>query len=115
MPSAFLEPTGQLPLIVKDPDASLDYKVAWKDWLDGDTLASVAWDVPAGLTGSNQSINTGGSVTIDGVLHPASTVATIWLSGGTLGDVYTVRCRATSANTPARVDDRSFRVKIANK
>lgn len=116
MSSAFIElPGSAAPLIVKDPDANLDYRVAWKDWLAGDTLASVAWDVPAGLTGSNQSINTGGSVTIDGVVHPVNTVATIWLAGGTLGATYTVRCRATSASSPARVDDRSFRVRIGNK
>jgi hypothetical protein len=113
--TSFVERPGQLPSIVKDPDAVLDYKVAWSDWLDGDALASVSWDVPTGITSVTESINTGGTTTIDGVVYAASTVATIWLSGGTAGSSYTIRCRATSNSSPARVDDRSFRVLVTDR
>lgn len=115
MSTSFLEVGGSLPIITKDPDATLDYCVVWSDWLAGDTLASVAWDVPTGLTTGATSINTTGGVTIDGVLYGANTVATIWLSGGHAGQVYTVRCRATTANSTPRIDDRSFRVVVAER
>lgn len=85
--------------IYKDPSAALDYAVDWSDWLDTDTIASVAWTVPTGLTNDSSS--------------ETSTVATIWLSGGTVGNVYTVTCRVTTA--ASRVDERSFRIKVIDR
>ena len=32
------------------PEASLDYIFDWSPWLDGDTLSTSAWEIPAGLT-----------------------------------------------------------------
>lgn len=38
--------------MIKDPDAKLPYTVDWSPWLagEGDTIASVTWIVPDGIT-----------------------------------------------------------------
>ncbi len=78
---------------LKDPDATLDYKVDWTAWLtDGETITDVSWEVPEGLT---QGVTSG-----DGVS------ATIWLSGGTLGSRPGVVCHITT--TAGRSDDRTL-------
>lgn len=78
--------------VTKDPDALLDYATDWSSWLDtGDTIASSLWVVPAGLTITAQSHTTTG--------------ATVWLSGGTLGERYEVVNRITTAQ--GRIEDRS--------
>ena len=93
------------PWIEKDPEATLDFDVDWSvafnSWLAGDTIASVAWTVEAGLTKAAESNST--------------TVAKVWLSGGTAGTTYAVTCRITTASTPARVDVRTFRVRVVQR
>ena len=64
---------------VKDPDATLDYIIDWSEWLDTDTISTSTWTVPTGLTNVSDSNTT--------------TTATIWLSGGTAGQRYTVSNR----------------------
>ena len=87
-------------VFIKSPAAELDYTVDWSDWLpDGDTISSVVWVVPAGLTQESASNSTTG--------------ATVWLSGGTLGAVYTVTCKITTVG--GRIDTRSFRVRVAQR
>ena len=84
---------------VKDPDATLDYAVDWAPYLDNDTIESVLWTVPAGLSLTAQSND--------------DTVATVWLSGGTVGISYEVVCRITTM--AGRIDDRTISVLIVNK
>lgn len=98
--------------IEKDSNAVLDYSVCWKDWLGTDTIASVTWTVATGLTKDSQAVNSG-AVTIDGVSHPANTVATAWLSGGTAGATYSVACRVVTAG--GRTDERTFRVRVVER
>ena len=84
----------------KDPDDVLDYVFHWSDWLEtGETLGSVAWDVPTGLTQDDDDVG--------------ATTATVWLSGGTAGETYTVGCKVTTNTT--RVCERSFRVLVAER
>lgn len=64
------------PRFFKDPDAILDYSVDWTDWLNGDSISSSSWVTPAGIT-------------VDSDNHNGS-VATVWLSGGTEGQSYTL-------------------------
>jgi hypothetical protein len=91
---------GATSSFTKDPDATLDYGVDWGAWLPtGDTISSVAWDVPSGLTQAGQSAT--------------SSVATVWLSGGTVDLEYSVRCRVTTV--AGRVDDRTLIFSIAQK
>jgi hypothetical protein len=84
---------------MKDPDAVLDYAVDWEAWLGTDTIASVAWSAPAGLT-------------LDAQSH-TDTIATVWLSGGTAGAQYVVGCAVTTA--AGRVDERSLTIVCMNR
>jgi hypothetical protein len=42
-----------------------------------------------------------------------TTSATIWLSGGTPGRVYPVRCRVTTAG--GGIDDRTFTIEVTHR
>jgi len=84
---------------IKDPQATLDYPCSWAPWLGTDTISSVTWTVPAGIT-QTAATNT-------------TTSATIWLSGGTVGTRYTIVCRITTA--AGRIDERSLIVRVPQK
>jgi len=75
----------------KDPDGKLDYAWDWTDWLDGDTISSFDFDLPADFT-LVDSYEVGG-------------VVTAWLSGGLENKTYTVTCSIVTAL--GREDDRS--------
>jgi len=82
--------------IVKHPSAYLDYEIDWTLWLDGDTLATCEWDVPAGITKETSVYNTN--------------VATIWLSGGTDMVNYTLLNRITT--TLGRIECKEIIIKV---
>lgn len=84
----------------KDPDATLDWIFDWNEWLgETETIASVEFEADPGITIETES-NT-------------QKTATVWLSGGTEGQVYRVTCRITSSE--GRIDDRSFTLRCANR
>ena len=83
----------------KDPNETLDYVVTWSDFLGADTIATVTWDVPTGLTNVTTSNTT--------------TTATIFISGGTHGQEYIVGCKITTAGS--RTAERSFKLIIRTK
>ncbi len=88
---------------VKDPADKLDYERGWADWLaQGETISSVTWSVPAGITQSSvpASSNT-------------TTTATIWLEGGTDGEDYVIGCRI--ATNQSRTAERSFTILVRNQ
>lgn len=88
------------PRYTKDPDAVLDYQVDWSSWLEsGETISTSTWVVPTGIT-EDSSSNT-------------STDATIWLSGGTVEETYTVTNRVTTSL--GRTDDRSFVISVQER
>jgi len=91
-----------MPSWEKDPDAELDWKIDWgsKGWLGAtETIQTSTWIVPAGLTKVSDTHD--------------DTTATIWLTGGTAGVVYTVTNRvATSAD---RIDDRSIVISVIDR
>ena len=74
-------------LATKDPDDTLDYVFDWYDSGDGflgvDTITSATFTATTGLTIDSQSNDT--------------QTATVWLSGGTSGQTYTVNCRIVTA------------------
>lgn len=96
--------TTPLTTMEKDPDAKLPYSVDWSKWLanEGDTAASAAWTVPAGMTKESSPAET-----------LVSGVATVWLSGGTLGQSYEVVCRLTT--TAGRIDERTILIVIKSR
>lgn len=85
--------------VEKDPDAILDYSFDWTKWLAGDPGLSAPWTAPAGISKVNESFSAG--------------VATVRLSGGTVGQQYDVLNRITK--TTGEVDDRTLRVTIVQR
>jgi hypothetical protein len=89
--------TSPLARITKDPQATLDYVVDWSKWLEtssNDVVSSVVWIVPNGLVKTTSAFT--------------DTTATVWLSGGVLGRVYTITCRVTTL--AGRTQDYSFQL-----
>lgn len=84
----------------KDPQAVLDYAMDWTPWLaEGETIATSSWTVDAGITKDSDSKTT--------------TVATVWLSGGTAGVTYKLTNHITT--NQGRTDERSFPVSVRQR
>ncbi len=81
-----------------DPEDELDYQLIFdKLLIDDDTITNVTWSAtPAGIT----IVTAKNSFT--------ETTATVWLSGATLGSVFTITAHVTTEQ--GRVIDRSFKV-----
>jgi hypothetical protein len=98
-------------IVLKDPDAKLDYKFDWaaltngtgtSDWLaSGETIASKSVTVTSGLTKDSDS------------LADSNTSVLVWLSGGTAGEDYEVVCHITTSDS--RQDDRTLYVKVRQR
>lgn len=77
----------------KAPAAVLDFTEDYTSWLSsGDTISTSSWVVTSGLTKITDS--------------KTSTMATVWLSGGTNGEAYLVTNRIVT--TGGRTEDRSI-------
>ena len=91
-------------VFIKDPDAVLDYIIDWNDdddpWLaTGETISSHTITAETGITKDSYS--------------EADGAVTIWLSGGTAEENYTIACRiVTSA---ARTDERTIIIRCRNQ
>lgn len=84
----------------KDPDAVLDWVFDWNKWLsEFETITVSLFIVDPGIT-------------VNSSTHTTKT-ATVWLAGGTEGQVYRVTCRVTT--TEGRTDDRSFTLRCTNR
>jgi hypothetical protein len=68
-----------VPDYTKDPDSTTDFEFNWKPELDGDTIQSATFSLPDGMTSVSESNTT--------------TTATIFVSGGSTGCTYRIRCR----------------------
>lgn len=85
----------------KDPDAVLDYTIDWTAWLPAnDTITASTYTV-------NSDAND--AVVVDDTSH-ANHTTTVWLSGGKVGERYTVTNHITT--TQGRQDDRSLTITI---
>ena len=99
------------PQFIKDPDAVLDYKFDWKASTNGtgdsDWLAS-------GETISSHTIDEDSGITVDSSAQTdTNTSVTVWLSGGTAGTTYAVRCEiVTSAS---RTDERTMKILVEER
>ena len=84
----------------KDPSAVLDWKFNWSNWLAAaETISSATVTVESGLTKDSQSNDT--------------TTVTVWLSGGTLGEIYEVTCRVTT--NQGRTDERTIGIRVTDR
>ena len=81
-------------IFIKDPDAVLDYTINWAAWLDTDTLAASTWTIPSGLTNDLETFG--------------DSAATVWLSGGTVGETYSITNHITTAD--GREDDKTLTI-----
>jgi hypothetical protein len=90
----------------KDPDAlNIDYKFDLSDYLATgelvDSIVSVA--ATGGVTiGSSSITDTGTSITV-------------WLNAGTVAQWSDVTVQFTTDSSPAKTDDRTFRIRIEQK
>lgn len=84
---------------IKDPDATLDYKIDWSNWLLNDVIDSSTWILESGLTEAASTNDT--------------TTATVWISGGSPGVNYTVKNRIVTAG--GRTDERSFTLRVRQR
>ena len=90
MPSAF----------IKDPDSVLDYVMDWSLWLAGDTIDTSTWSTPdAGITIDSDTNST--------------VSATVWLSGGVLGETHRLVNRITT--TGLRTAERTITISISER
>lgn len=86
-----------------DASAELDYTIDWSGWLAaGETISTSAWVAETGITimPSPAPSNT-------------TTTATVWLTGGTVGQGYNVT--NTIVTSAGRKDERTIRVMVANR
>lgn len=86
-------------IFIKDPDATKDYQINWNTWLNGDTISTSEWDVPDGIKKENDTNNT--------------TTATIWVSGGTAGEMY--KLVNTIVTAGGRTEQDSITIKVLEK
>lgn len=87
---------------LKDPHAVLDYMFDWKseNWLGvAETITARAVTVETGLTKDSDS--------------EAGGIVTVWLSGGTAGQSYTVACKIDTSDS--RTDERTIQVKVEER
>jgi hypothetical protein len=88
---------------LKDPDATIDLTFDWSDWLN-DIGSAVISDVTFTVTGAN-NVN----------VFNDNTTATIFISGGVVGTASTVACKIQTNTTPARTDERTVYIDIADE
>lgn len=94
-------------MLVKDPDATLDYSIDWSSgYLEsGETLLSSAWIV--------SPTEVGGLEVVDGSAQFSGGAATVFVRGGVLGHTYDLTNRISS--TSGRVDDRTITILVQNR
>ena len=85
-----------IPGFDKSDDEVLDYAVDWSAWLGVDTIATSTWSVASGLTVNSESETT--------------TLATVWLSGGTNNTIYLVTNKIVTVG--GRTAERSFNITL---
>ena len=87
---------------VKDPDAVLDYKWDWSDWLaTGETISSHTIPTVTGITLDSSSIT------------DTNTSVTAWYSSGTALTDYDVTCQIITSDS--REDDRTVTLKVRDR
>ena len=92
--------------IDKDPSAVLDYTLDWSEYTQaGDSVSTATWTT---------SVISGDAAPLTiGVASVNNDKATVLISGGTAGNIYTVTCAITT--TENLVDRRNFRIVVKNR
>lgn len=87
------------PDFVKDPNSVEDFEFNWVAELNGDTISTSSFILPDGMTQVSASNTT--------------TTATVFVSGGTNGQLYRITNRVVTAG--GRTYDRTYRVLIMDR
>ena len=90
---------AQRNIFQKDPDDVLDYQINWATWLGSDTISTSIWTAAAGITVNSETETT--------------TTATVWISGGTLGEVAQATNRITTAGGRTKDQTLYWRIRAA--
>lgn len=95
--------TTPLSTFSKTSSGVLDYSLDWSSWLvSGETLTCSIWTVDAGLTAASTTTTT--------------SISTVWLSQGTVGETYEAKNTIWTNSTPTqRKTERTIKIKIINK
>lgn len=94
--------------IPKDPDSQLTYTVDWTDWMPtGSTLSTVAVAIST-ISGDTDPLTN----VVSGIVT-STEKAYVTLSGGTAGNIYTIKVTITTDN--GDTDVRRFRVKVEER
>jgi len=89
----------------KDPDATLDFAFDWSEWLaTNETISTYTLTASTGIT-----LETEGAF----AQSESGGIVTVWLSGGTAGDWYTVACKITT--NAGRTDERTMNIHCVNR
>lgn len=89
-------------IIPKDADSILDFSVDLSNLLQtGESISTSVWTVPTGITQVTETETT--------------SIATIWLSGGTLNSRYTLKNTVVTNSTPARTFINRIYIPIVEK
>ncbi len=95
----------------KDPDSVKDYRIALGNELDeGETITVREWTVISGGFTVDSNANAASEVIGN---KTYTNVEIVWLSGGTVGTVGTIRFRYTTSQ--GRSDDWSFKLLCQDK
>lgn len=89
---------------LKDPDATIDITFDWADWLSDIGSVPIS-DVTFTLKGGLTNVATFNS----------ATTATVFVSGGLAGTTATIACKIKTNTTPARTDERTVYIDIADE
>ena len=97
----------------KDPDAVLDYKFDWAPLTNGASGGASDW-LASGETISTKTVTPSDGITVDGSeITDTDTSVTLWLSGGTAGQDYTVACKIVTSDS--RTDERTITIHVRNR
>jgi hypothetical protein len=92
--------------IPKDSEASLTYSLDWTDWLtNGETISSSLFTVET-ISGDSDPLTKVSQSSTD-------TVATVKISGGTVGNIYRVYDEITTSG--GLTERRYFRIKVETR
>lgn len=91
-----------IPKIVHDPNAVLDYEWDWSKWLaEGEIITNATCSITTAIEPGEITVNPAGHST-----DHTDTTVTCWVGGGRVGRIY--RLVAHTTTDAGRVDDRTI-------
>lgn len=92
------------------PDGTNDGSANDIGELQGETISTVTWTVPTGITKESDNKS---ATTIHGISYSINTVCTIWLSGGTDETNYDLACKIVTSGS--RTLEKTIRIPVRSQ